>query len=375
MLAAFRALFAAVLGDRAAALLLFGAPVLYAFFYPSAYAGEIVVRAPVAIVDLDRSSQSRALIEGLRGAQQTELVAQLATVAEAERLLADGRAVAALVVPADFAMRIGQGRAGEVVLVGHGGYLLRASTALAGLGAALAEVGRRAARDQARAQGAPAPPPLTLVARPLFNTREGYGAAVFPGVAFVIIHQTLVMGLALLAATARERLGHPARLTPAQFAGVAAAAMVIALGQIAWFAGFVFWFQDYPRAGAAFADLVVAALLFAGATVGLALLLASLYRTRERPLQLWLATSLPLFFLTGLSWPREATPAPLMAFAQLFPTTPGLRLMIGLNQMGGRLSDYMADCLMLAILALGYGALAAARLQPPRRAAPIEGAG
>lgn len=363
MLAAFRALFAAIVGDRAAALLLFGAPVLYAFFYPSAYAGEIVVRAPVVAVDLDQSTQSRALVEDLRGAQQTELVAALPSVHEAERWLADGRAVAALVVPSDFAMRIGQGRAGEVVLVGHGGYLLRASTALAGLGAALAEVGRRAARDQARAQGAPAPPPLTLVARPLFNTREGYGAAVFPGVAFVIIHQTLVMGLALLAATTRERLGHRARLSPAQFAGVAAAATVIALGQIAWFSGFVFWFQDYPRAGAPFADLAIAALLFAGATVGLALLLASLFRTRERPLQLWLATSLPLFFLTGLSWPREATPAPLVALAQLFPTTPGLRLMVGLNQMGGRISDYPAECATLAALALGYATLAAWRFR------------
>ena len=43
---AFRAVFAAIMADRAAALLLLGAPILYAGFYPSAYADEIVVDAP-----------------------------------------------------------------------------------------------------------------------------------------------------------------------------------------------------------------------------------------------------------------------------------------------------------------------------------------
>ncbi|WP_439532224.1 ABC transporter permease [Polymorphobacter sp.] len=371
MWAAFRALFAAILADRAAALLLFASPLLYAGFYPSAYTGEVVVQAPVVVVDLDRTGASRGLITRAAAVQQAQLVGSLASVAEAEAWLAEDRAVAALIIPAGFGADIARGGAGTVLLTGNGAHLLRASTALSGIGVALGQSGREAARDQTRALGLPAPPALALVPRPLFNTREGYGAAVFPGVAFVIVHQSLLLGIALLAGTARERLGAPLRLVPAQLAGIALAAVCIGLLGVGWFAGMVFWLQDYPRAAAPFADVLAGALLFVVATVAASLALASFFRTRERPLQLGLAVSLPLFFLSGLSWPAEATPAPLVALARLFPTTPGLELMIGLNQMGGRLKDYAPAAWNLLLLAALFGAVALSGLtrNPPARAA------
>ena len=46
---------------------------------------------------------------------------------------------------------------------------------------AVTTIAGEAASDQAMAQGAPARPALSLVQRPLFNTREGYGSTVFPG--------------------------------------------------------------------------------------------------------------------------------------------------------------------------------------------------
>ena len=358
MLAAFRALFAAIMADRAAALLLFASPLLYAGFYPSAYTGEVVVQAPVVVVDLDRSAASRGLIARVMAVQQAELVASLSAPAEAEAWLADGRAVAALIIPSDFSAKIARGGSGTVMLTGHGAHLLRASSALGGMGVALGQTGREAAREQARAQGPPAPPALSLVPRPLFNTREGYGAAVFPGVAFVIVHQSLLLGLALLAGTARERLGQRLQLAPAQLAGMALAAVCIGLADVGWFAGMVFWWHDYPRAAAPFVDVLAGALLFVVATVAAALALASLFRTRERPLQLGLAVSLPLFFLSGLSWPAEATPEPLVMLAKLFPTTAGLELMIGLNQMGGRLIDYGGAVLNLVLLTLLFAGIA-----------------
>jgi ABC-2 type transport system permease protein len=361
MWAAFRALFAAIMADRAAALLLLVSPLIYAGFYPSAYTDEVVTRAPVVVIDQDRTAASRNLLVRVGAVQQTEIIASLPSSAEAEVWMADGRAVAALVIPAGFGEEIGRGNPGTVLLTGHGAYLLRSSTALTGIGVALAQTGRDAARDQARAAGPPTPPALSLQPRPLFNTREGYGAAVFPGVAFVIVHQSLLLGLALLAGTARERIGTGLRLTRRQLAGIALAAGCIGLLDVGWFVGMVFWWHDYPRAAAPLLDVAGAAILFVSATVAAALALASFFRTRERPLQLVLPLSLPLFFLAGLSWPAEATPTPLVALSRLFPTTSGLELMVGLNQMGGRLSDYWPATLNLALLALLFGGLAVGR--------------
>lgn len=359
--AAFRALFAAIMADRAAALLLLVSPLIYAGFYPSAYTGEVVSRAPVVVVDHDRTSASRNLVSRVGAVQQAEVIAHLPSAAEAETWMADGRAVAALIIPAGFGEAIGRGNPGTVVLTGHGAYLLQSSSALTGIGVALGQTGREAAREQARAAGPPAPPALTLQPRPLFNTREGYGAAVFPGVAFIIVHQSLLLGLALLAGTARERLGGNLRLRPRQLAGIALAAMCIGLLDVGWFVGMVFWWHDYPRAAAPLLDVVGAAILFVAATVAAALALASLFTSRERPLQLVLALSLPLFFLSGLSWPAEATPTALVALARLFPTTSGLEVMVGLNQMGGRLSDYWPAALNLALLAVLFGGFALRR--------------
>lgn len=367
MWAAFRALFAAILADRAAVLLLFGAPILYAVLYPSAYSGELVVDAPIVVVDLDRTAASRGLVQRAAATSQARLVASLASPREAQAWLAADRASAAIIVPAGYGRTIAQGRSGEVVLVGSGAHLLRASTALTGIGAALASTARDAAFEQARTLGPAAPPALHLVTRPLFNTREGYGAAVFPGVAFVIVHQSLLLGLALLAGTAREQLGVPLSVTPAQFAGLGLAASTIAMAQVCWFAGFVFWWQDYPRAAAPLWQVLAGAGLFVAATAALVMLLASLFRTRERPLQLGLGISLPLFFLAGLTWPPAATPDPVVWLSRLFPTTPGLEVMVGLNQMGGTLADYALSLANLAVLAAVFGALAFWRWTSPGR--------
>lgn len=358
MWAAFRAVFAAIFADRAAALLLFGAPILYAVLYPSAYSGELVVDAPVVVVDLDRAGASRDLVRRAASVSQVQLVASLTSAREAESWLAADKASAAVIIPEGYARAIAEGRSGEVMLVGSGAHLLRSSSALTGIGAALASTAREAAFDQARAAGPAAPPALNLVTRPLFNTREGYGAAVFPGVAFIIVHQSLLLGLALLTGTARERLGAPLSVTPAQFAGLGLAASTIAMAQVCWFSGIVFWWQDYPRGAAPLWQVLAGASLFVAATTALVLLLASLFRTRERPLQLGLGISLPLFFLSGLTWPAAATPQPLVWLARLFPTTPGVEVMVGFNQMGATLGDHAGALANLAVLAAGFGTLA-----------------
>lgn len=138
--AAFLATFKAIFADRAAVMLLFVSAILYSFLYPSAYSGEVPIRIPVVAVDMDNSHRSRALLQRLTGVQQAELVGQAASQAEAMRWLQDRRASAIVFIPADFERRILRGEQGTVALYGNGAYLLRSSTALAGIGAALSSL-------------------------------------------------------------------------------------------------------------------------------------------------------------------------------------------------------------------------------------------
>ncbi len=354
---AFIGTFRTILTDRSAFMLIVVSTVLYSFFYPSAYSGEVATRIPVAVVDLDNSGASRSLVHKLSAVQQAELVARLPSTETASTWLQTQGAGAVMVIPEGFERRILNGSQGAIILYGNGAYLLRSSTALAGAGLAISALAGEAAIDQAMAQGAPAPPPLALIQRPLFNTREGYGSTVFPGVGFLIIHQTLLMGLAMLAATMREASGR-LFFAPRTLLGIALAFFVIGWAEVAYYAGFVFWFQDYPRAAASAGALIVSGSLFVAATVAAALALASFFRTRERPLQLLAGTSLAIFFLAGLSWPAEATPDWLVLLARLLPTTPGIHLMVGVNQMGASLAEQGWEILNLGLLILLYGGVA-----------------
>lgn len=362
----FVGVFRAIAADRAALLLLVGSAILYSFFYPAAYSGEVVTRLPIVVVDLDHTGSSRSLLGKLPSLQQAALVGGLGSPQEAFEWIKERRADAAIVIPEGYERHILRGGQGTIALYGNGAYLLRSSTSLGSIASAIAVVGREAGLDQAVAAGAPAPAPLALVQRPLFNTREGYGSTVVPGVTFLIIHQTLLMGLALLAGTIREQHGRR-RFNPGELLGIALAFLVIGLCDVAYYTGFVFWFQDYPRAQASPITLTIAAITFVSATIAGALALASFFKTRERPVQLWIVTSLPIFFLSGLSWPAEATPAWLAYVARLLPTTAGIHLMVGINQMGASLRQMHLEIANLLVLTLIYGAIAYARFVSARQ--------
>lgn len=138
---------------------------------------------------------------------------------------------------------------------------------------------------------------------------------------------------------------------------------VIGMFSLLYFSGFVFWFQDYPRAGN-LTGLLLAGTLFIASVVCFALFFGSFYRTRERAFQLIIVTSLPMYFVSNLSWPVEATPTLLVYMARLLPSTPGINAMVKLNQMGASLPEVSAELVNLALLVLLYGALAMWRYRP-----------
>lgn len=357
--AGFRSTVRLIAADRAAVVVLVGTGIVYSFFYPAPYRHQVASQLPVVVVDLDRSPMSRAVVRKVLAVRAVRVTASVSSVAEARTMVDAGEAHGIVMIGADFQREILRGRQGEVALFGSGAMLSHGGTVLAGLGDAVAAFGPEAALGQARFAGVPSTTPFRLVQRPLFNTLEGYGSAVVPAVAGVIVHQTLLVGIVLLAGARRERLGTLAQSTP-ELAGVMAAFGAIGILNLFYYSGFVFWYQDYPRAGNA-VGMAVAGGLFIAAATSLALFVGSFFKVRERALQVIAVTSLPMFFLANVSWPAPASPLLLTWIAKLLPTTPGINAMVKFNQMGALLSETMPELLNLAVLVLFYGGLAAWR--------------
>lgn len=357
---AFGQTWRAILRDPAAILLFFVGGIVYSFFYPLPYSKESVQRVPIAVVDQDRTSLSRQVTRYAAAHPSVNVVAVSPTMAEAQDLLWRGEIAGTLLIPAGFTEKILRGRQGELDLSGNGVYMMLNKAALNGLAEAVGtvsagiEIKRLNATTPSAAQAMAQRQPLTVIPVPLFNVREGYGAYIVPGVMVLIIQQTLLIAVALMFGTWFESGGLPYDTRLSSYSGVLAAYASVAMLNALYFFGFVLWWQDYPRGGNITGMLVLVP-LFSLTVAAFGMLLGTLFRTRERSAQLLVATALPIMFLSGLTWPVEALPAPLHALRWLFPSTAGIQSFIAVNQLGASLPQVRQE--VVAMLLLGAAAM------------------
>lgn len=354
----FLGVFREVISTFALASIIVLAVVLYGFYYPAPYAHQTATQLPVALVDEENTALTRALARKLSDTREVRIVAEVQSTDEAERMVRHRQADGILIVSKGFTRSLLTGApGGGIGVFVNGTYLIRARDIGSGVQAAIMAVAME--RLGPVAQGLHLRAPVEVVERPLFNTREGYADYVFPAVAAIILQQTLLFGTAMLAADRRKR-GERHWSAPGFLGTWSALALIGCFGATFYF-GWIFWFQDVPRAGN-LAGLVLAVPLFAFAVTGLGLMLGSVFDSAERALQVLIPTSIVLFFLAGAAWPLSSMPRWVSALAHLSPATCGAQAFVRLNEMGAPLRDVVGYLAGLAVLAAIYGAIAARRL-------------
>ena len=98
---AFTAEWRRVLGMKSAFSVLFLAPLVYGIYYPQPYLNQILRKLPIAVVDNDLSELSRRIVENLDASGALSVVVRARTVAEARTAIDQGKAFAAVEIPAD----------------------------------------------------------------------------------------------------------------------------------------------------------------------------------------------------------------------------------------------------------------------------------
>lgn len=361
---AFRATLRSILRDRGLLQFFILAVPFYSLFYPAAYSTEAVRGIRVEVVDLDGSTLSRQLTRDLAASPGVTLLGNVATVEEARQHMADGKVAGVVIIPADFYRDVLRSQPTTVVTWGTGAFPVQDKAVLESVGAVVQGIARQASTVRMVRQGASgayarqgASQPPAYIEQALFNVTRGYGSYVVAAVAILIVQQVLLIGIAALMGTWIERRAPPLfddrpHSLPA-VVGVWAALSLMVFPAFLYMFGFAFWFQDYPRGGnvlaaIAFAGLAAPTIAAFGMSVG------ALFANRERPLQVILATSIPLLFLSGAVYPREAIPVPLKALAALVPSTPGINGFIKLNQMGALWREIKPEVFLMTGLMLLY---------------------
>jgi ABC-2 type transport system permease protein len=353
------------------------APFAYALLYPQPYINEALRDVPIAVVDHDNTQSSRELARRVDATTDVGVALVLPDLPSAERAVYERRIHGILYIPQYFERDLLHGRASPVALYADASYFLMYQRISGGVTAVARAFG--AETETTRLIGAGVDPaiapavadPMPLTAQPLFNPQGGYATYVLPAALVLILQQTLLIGVGLLgtlpgARVARDPASGDRVMNALQtVSGKVLAYLVVEAVVLPFYLVALPYFYGVPRLGSLTLILVLA-IPFVVAASTLGILLAAVFR---QPLAVQLATAslgLPLFFLTGFSWPPEAIPDTIRAVAAFIPSTAAINAFVGVAQLGAPLIDVRGPFLLLWGLAALYGVLAVA-LEATRR--------
>lgn len=356
----------------------FGGVLIYSFLYPMPYANQLPREQAIVVVNQDKTPLSRELERMVDATPQVTIAVRAESLAEARQRINAGQAEGLLVIPPNFYRDLLLGKSPTLVYAGDAAYFLVYGTVVEGLAsaggtlAAKAKVSRMVMSGENLTLSAQQFTPIKLNAQPVFNPGMGYVNYVVPAVFVLILHQTLLIAVALLGGGQNEyrlagKTGYWLQYPAWQVVVVRGICFsLIYLPLVMYYFGFSFSYYHISRL-ANIRDLLAVTLPFLLAVIFLGMILGQLIPRRELATVVVLLSSLPLVFSAGFIWPPEAIPALITALAQLIPSTPAINAFLRLNQMGADFHQVVGWWTQLWLQVAVYGGIAAAMMLSVKR--------
>ena len=313
-------------------------PLVYPLIYSFIYTNETIREVPTVVVDDSRSSLSREYLRKVDASPETSIVAYCADMEEAKLMLKDRKAYGIIYIPAHFSDDIVQGKQTQVsIFCDMSGLLYYKALLTANTNVSLA---MNAAIKMERAGNTTARQD-EITAYPI-----GFAAFLIPAVLILIIQQTLLLGIGLSAGTAREH-NQFKDLVPINRHYNGTLRIVMGKG-LSYFMVYslvaVYILCVVPRLFslnqiAIPGVLTLFTLPYLTACIFFAMTASIAIRNRETCMLLFVFTSVPLLFLSGISWPGSAMPSFWRYFSYLFPSTFGINGYVRINSMGATLNE------------------------------------
>jgi ABC-2 type transport system permease protein len=311
---------------------------------------------PTVVWDQSHTPPSRDFVSLIQGSAYFELYAMRQSERELRADLDAGRAMLALVIPADFAERVAAGRpvTVEAVVDGSDANTSRLAASYArGLGLIF---NRRLVVD-ARPAGA------TLVPRAWYNPALRSPNALLPGIVAIVMMVIAAMLTSVTVArewetgTMEQLIGTPIR--PGELiCGKVVPYFVVGMADVAIAVGLSRWLFNVPLRGHPGLLFATAAVFLTGALFfGLALSIR--FKTQVLANQIALAAGfLPTLILSGFVFAIENMPAALQYLTYIVPARYLIAIMRGIFMKGIGLEILWLDALLLLVYALAMIALA-----------------
>lgn len=324
-------------------------PLVYPVIYGIIYNPETIREVPLVVIDESHSSLAREFVRKIDATPDAMVYAYAANMEEAKAIVDKKQAYGILRIPYEFSSNIMTGQQSNVTLfIDMSGMLFYKAILLATTEASL-DMG-----SVINVNAVDAPIPYESIA--LYNPQNGFASFLVPAILILVIQQTLLLGVGMLAATSRER--NQGYLIPPgpTHQGTLRIVYGKALAYLTIYIFICIWaFAIVPNLFkliqiAHYKTVLLFALPYLLSCIFFAMMVATFVRGRETPMMIFVFTSLPLLFMSGVSWPASAIPEFWEYFSYLFPSTFGIQGFVKLNSMGATLREVKFEYHMLWLL-------------------------
>ncbi|CAO3436496.1 ABC transporter permease [Azospirillum endophyticum] len=338
------------------------------------FSAGLATRLPVAVLDLDGSDLSRAIVRTLDATPDVAVAQRVADLAEGRRLILSGTVHGLLMIPRDLERDVKAARRPEVVFFYNTQTLTSGNLVLRGVNNAVPTVAAGIRLSLRTAQGEPmdaaqaslAPIPVQI--HGLFNPTLNYAhfllAALLPSLLQVVVVVASAYSVGLDVGT-RHRLAILRRLGgglwPAM-AGKLLPYMILSLMVLGIADSVLFGVLDLPLRGQR-GILLFAGILFLLACQLLGALLALFLRSTAGAVSVGTLLTAPAFGFMGIGFPRLGMGGFAQGYGMLLPGTWYLTARIDQTVRGTPSDLSWPPVLVLAAFVIGLAGLAAWRLE------------
>lgn len=355
-----------VITDLGVILFFFALPTLYPVVYSLIYNPELVKDIPVVVVDGDRTAESRHLARMFNASEPIKIAGYASDMAEARTAMNSKKCYGVLEIPRGYSRDLVEGQA-HVSFFSDMSLLLRYrqfSDAIANIQLTVgAQISQKKLSDiglpgQALATDAS---PMEIQQTFIGDPTQGFASFIMPGILVLIIQQSIILGVTMIAGGAAERRRRNRGYDP-MWVDAPASAHVIGktLCYITLYAPMLIytlhivpWMFKFPHYGNLAQEmLLMLPLIVASSMLGQCL--GVFVRERESSMLVIVFTSVIFLFLSGLTWPRYAMSGFWKLCSDCVPATWGLQGFVHINSDNATLAQQSVPWHMLWILSGVY---------------------
>lgn len=359
-----------VFKDPAIVLLFLIVPFMYPLLYAFMYNNEVVHEVRAVVVDESNSFLSREFTRKVDGSGDVNVIGHVPNMEEALEAMRRKQAYAIILIPKSFSTDLNSMKQTTVSVYSdmssmlyYKAILLTCMEVSLDMGAEIrvAEANNSTQREDESTMQA-----VEYESVPFFNVSNGFASFLVPGILILIIQQTLVLGIGTLMGTHKDKKRFSIASHSMEGRDISAINLTIGKGfcysliyliMSAWILRVVPYLFKLPQIGDPFTILIFIFPFILAATF-FAMTISYFVSQREFVMLLFVFTSLIFLFISGISWPWVAVPAPLKGIAYLIPSTPGIHGFIKINTMGASLLEVKTEFIILWVQAIFYCLLA-----------------